>query len=549
MANAPKVADLYGDIAPKEAAARHEEYLAALSKSASAPLSAANIMGVAPAVTPTSAIESVLANDSVTKSMSPDALASLNAALDAQRAVSADIVKDITLTSPISTGLVAFDLEAPAKLLTPRPTPLRNKIVRKKGVGTSHRIKRITAFTGTGTGASNIFPGITDATTTAFGSVNYLRGPKISYLGEDALFNYKQFSLSDAVPFSAQFQGQGYQDIRQLSQTSLLYASMLMEERMLLMGRGTDSGFAGALAAPTATAAARAKAAGEVGLAAGTYYVKVTTDAGDFGQSVLSTAITVSGVTAGQVIDVTITDVAGALGYRVYAGTTNADASLFYQGRTGYNVFTIGATALATSGTAASTVTADTSAYATGYDGILPTILSDSSASNTNRINAAFSTSNPGSEFQTVFANLYNSVKADPDDILINGADRKQLSDAIKGASGNVGAYRLNITADEASGVVAGDVVVGIHNEVTGKPVSLTVHPWMPQGNAAVLSYTLPIPDTNVSEVWAVVNTQDYMAIEWPVSQFAYETSTYWNGTFVCYAPNWNGAVVGIKAA
>ena len=561
---APKASDLFGDdLSGKKLAARHEEYIDALSKSNSAPVDAASVLlGAAPApaqVSAASAIESIVGNEAITKSMAPEALASLNSALEAQRTVGQNIVKDITLTSPISTGLVAFDLEAPAKLLTPRPTPLRNKIVRKKGVGTSHRIKVISGYTGTGTGGiGNTFPGITDSTTTAFGSINFNRGPKISYAGYDKAFNYKQFSLSDAVPFSAQFQGQGYQDIRQLSQTSVLYASMLMEERMLLMSRGTDSGFSGALAAPTVTLSAATAGAGQTALGLGsvTLYVYATSYAGAFGESVLSTVAS-QAVTNGQVLNISVASVAGALGYNIYVGTSTGAANAHYVGRISSTSGVLqGATSTVTTGdnlvynttgTLASTITADTSAYATGYDGILPTLLASGSGAAVNNINSVFSTSNPGSEFQTVFASLYDGVKADPDEILFNGSDRKQLSDSIK--SGSTANYRLNIRQDEVGGAVLGDVVTGLQNEVTGKGVSLTVHPWLPQGVAPVLSYTLPIPDTNVSDVWAVFNTQDYMAIEWPVTQFAYETSTYWNGTFVCYAPAWNGVVTGIKSA
>jgi hypothetical protein len=561
MSEAPKVTDLYGDLSPREAAARHEQYLGELSKSNSNPIDAGSMIQGSPMAaiapqSPSAAIEAVLGNDSMVKSMAPEALASLNTALEAQRANGADIVKDLTLTSPISTGLVAFDLEAPAKLLTPRPTPLRNKIPRKKGVGTSHRIKVISGYTGTGTGGvGNTWPGITDSTTTTFGSINYLRGPKITYAGYDKAVNYKQFSLSDAVPFSAQFQGQGYQDIRQLSQTSTLYASMLMEERMLLMSRGTDSGFSGALSAPTFALTSPVAGAGQTALAATTYYVNVTADAGAFGESILGTeASTV--VASGDVLSIAITPVAGALGYNIYVGTATGNANLKYQGRATGTTFVVqGATSIVTvgdtapfttSGAAATRAAADTSAYATGYDGILPTVLGSESGS-INRINSTFSTSNPGSEFQAVFSALYQNVKADPDEILLNGADRKQLSDAIK--SGSVANYRLNISQDEIGGVVLGNVVTGLQNEVTGKGVALTVHPWLPQGVAPVLSYTLPIPDTNVSDVWAVFNTQDYMAIEWPVTQFAYETSTYWNGTFQCQAPAWNGVVSGIISA
>jgi hypothetical protein len=64
-----------------------------------------------------------------------------------------------------------------------------------------------------------------------------------------------------------------------------------------------------------------------------------------------------------------------------------------------------------------------------------------------------------------------------------------------------------------------------------------------------VISKTLPIPDTEVSDVWAVVNVQDYQGIQWPVTQFSYDFSTYWRSTLVGYAPAWNGIVTGIKSA
>lgn len=556
MADQMKASDLYGTDNSREAAERHEAYLASLDVAVGKGLRGETVVpGAQPVANPTAALESIANNAAITKGMAPDALASLTTALEAQRSAGADLVKDITLTSPISTGLVAFDLEAPAKLLTPRPTPLRNKIVRKKGMGTAHRFKVISGFTGTATGGvGNIFPGITDSTTTTFGSINYLRGPKIEYAGYDKAVGYKQFSLSDSVPFSAQFQGQGYQDIRQLSQTSTLYASMLMEERMLLMSRGTSAdGFSGALSAPTFTLSSPVAASGQTALAATTYYVNVTADAGAFGQSVLGTEANVV-VASGDVLQIDITPVAGALGYRIYVGTATGAANLKYQGRAAGTRFVVqGATSnvfvgdtapFTTTGAAATTASSDTSAYSTGYDGILPTIFSGGVV---NRINSAFSTSNPGGEFQAVFATMYDSVKADPDEILLNGLDRKQLSDAIK--SGSTANYRLTINQDEIGGTTYGSVVTGLQNEVTGKAINLTVHPWLPQGVAPILSHTLPIPDTQVSDVWAVVNTQDYMGIEWPVTQFAYETSTYWNGTFVCYAPAWNGVVAGIVSA
>ena len=544
---AVKASDLFGDVSAKKAAEKHEEFLGELNKSFANP---STTPGIAPQADPTRAIEQMIAN----KSLAPDALGALNSALAAQRTASADMIKDITLTSPLSTAFAAFDLEAPAKLLTPRPTPIRNKIARKKGVGTSHRIKKITGYTGTGTGGQgNIWPGITESTTNTFGSIAYERGPKISYTAEDAIFPYFSYSLSDSVSFDANFSGLGYQDLRQLSSTSTLYATMLMEERMMLMARGTASGLSGALAAPTFTLTAASAGTGQVALGNATYYVYMTADAGAFGESVLSSVV--SQATTSQLLNITVTvPSTGALGYKVYVGTSTGAANAHFVGRISGTTGTLqGPTStntlgdnlvFNTTGTLASTITGDTSAYATGYDGIIPQIIAGGV---TNAVNSTFSTSNPGVEFQNVFSTLYNTVKADPDEIFLNGADRKQLSDAIK--NGSTANYRLNLTQTDAGDYVGGAVIGGLYNEITGKLVDLTVHPWLPQGVAPVMSYTLPIPDTEVSDVWAAVNVQDYMGIQWPVTQFAYETSTYFRGTLVGYAPAWNGIVTGIKSA
>ena len=551
MAEMPRAIDLFGDAdSAKSAAVRMDDYQAALTKSFSAPTS--SNLGATPTVDPVAALESLVAN----KSIAPDALASVTNALATQRQVQADIAKDISLTSPLSSSFAAFDLEAPAKLLTPRPTPLRNKIARKKGVGTSHRVKRILGYTGTGTGGiGNIFPGVTETTTTTFGSIAYERGPKISYAADDLILPYNTYSLSDSVSFDANFSGLGFQDLRQLSSTSTLYATMLMEERMLLMARGTGSGYSGALAAPTVTVAAANASGTQVGLAASTqFFIYVTSDAGSFGESVVSTVQSATTSSGSQVITITVGAVTGALGYKVYVGTTTGATNAKYVGRFTGTVATLQGAAstnttnnnLVYSTSGAVAPSADTSAYATGYDGIIPTLLGSAGGFN-NNINAQFSTSNPGSEYQTVFYNLYNNVKADPDEILINGSDRKQLSDAIK--NGSTANYRLNLSQDESGNYVGGATIGALHNEVTGKLVDITVHPWLPQGVSPVMSYTLPIPDSEVSDCWAVYNVQDYMGVQWPVTQFSYDFSTYFRGTFMAQAPAWSGIVSGIASA
>jgi len=556
----PKAADLFSDATPKEAAERFEEYSSELSKSLSR---ASHTPGQAPQADPISTLEALAAN----KSLTGDAMNGLNTALAAQRMAMQDIQKEITLTSPLSTSFAAFDLEAPAKLLTPRPTPLRNRIPRKKGVGTSHRVKRITGYTGTGTGGQGqIWPGISESTQNNFAGggstpLELIRGPQISYTADDLILPYNSYSLSDQVSFDANFSGMGYEDLRQLSSTSTLYATMLMEERMMLMARGTASGYSGTIAAPTFALTSPVATSGQTALAATTYYVNVTSDAGisanGFGESILGTEASTA-VASGDVLAITVAaPVTGALGYNIYVGTTTGAANLTYQGTLkGTGTFYVqgalatGLTgnnaALSTTGAAATRAATNTSAFSTGYDGILPTVLGPNSGFN-NAINAAFSTSNPGSEFQTVFANLYQNVKADPDVVLMNGNDRKQLSDAIK--NGSTANYRLVINNPGDGGTTYGSIVTGLQNEVTGKAVDIMVHPWLNSGVAPVLSWTLPIPDTQVSDVWANFLVQDYMGIQWPVTQFTYDFSTYFRGTFFCTAPAWNGAVSGIVSA
>jgi hypothetical protein len=527
------VKDLFGDVSVKKSAEKYDEFTNALNKSFSNP---SNIPGVSPApkADPAATIESLIAN----KSMTADAVSALSSALAAQTLATEMLVKDISLTVPLSSSFAAYDLEAPAKMLTPRMTPLRNKIVRKKGVGTAHRTKVISGFTGTETGGqANIWAGQSEGqTTSGFGSLSLQRGPKISYTAADQTFNYVTYGLSDTVSFDANFSGVGFQDLRQLSATSVMYATMLFEEKAFLYGRTT------ALAAPTITLTARTKTANEVAAPTTAVFVYASADAGSFGQGVCSTVASVT-PTSGQVIDVTISYVAGAIGYNVYAGASTGAANAYFNGRTGSQTYTIQG-ALTTTGATAPTV--DTSAPSNAFDGMFAQTISG--GGQVNNINGTFSTSNPGAEFQTIFANGYAAVKADYDEILINGADRKQISDAIK-SSASQSVYRINLSQNEVGDYVGGAVVGSIVNEVTGKNVPLTVEPWMEQGSAFVASYTLPLPDSQISETWAWVGPQDMLGQSWPVIQQSYDFSSYLRGTLVGYAPTYNGVVTGIKAA
>lgn len=570
------------EMSPIELSQRFDEFKTSLADMPQKVLSQDDILkfmgggGIDYAPTPTNpyeAMKKALSSPDVTKGMSDSALASIMATLESVKVQTPDVMKDFNLTTPIPSGAVAFDLQAPMLRLTPRPTPVRNRTPRGKGFGTSHRFKVLSGATGTGTGGVGVIhPGISDTTQNSFApagaanALNYVRGAKISYAGFDQVVPYMQFGASDLVTWSAQYAGQGFEDIRQLSRTYLLYSSMLLEERMMLYGRGTQSPYLGTLTAPTiGTATARAPAATEIAITgAGTnVYVRICAELADWGVSQASAVVSVA-VTPGQVADINYTLPAGATGARAFVSTGAVDPGdgarwlvLGVNGRSATNKFTLQGP-LPTGGQSISNYTTTVpnapavnlaasdggTGFTQGYDGIWAYCTGPQSGY-VQALNAPFSTSNPGVEYQNAFAQMYDNVKAEPDRILLNGRDRKQLSDTLKaGTSSN---YSLRVGQDEVTHVTLGVIVPSIVSEISGKPTAVEVHPWLPQGCSPILSDTLPIPDTQVTNVWEIMNVQEMMGIDWPVMQFTYDASSYWFGTFLCYAPPWNGAITGIQ--
>jgi len=497
--------------------------------------------------------------DSIQKGLSPDVLASIQSELDAAKTTIADMGKDWSLTFPNSAGLVPYDLEAPAKLLVPRQTPLRNSLPRQKGVGTSRQFRRITGWSNSRTGgvadASAFFA--SETTTNTFGGVTGLRRPnKITYASDSKTVTYMEQGLSDSVTWKAQFAGQGFQDIRSLSQTALLWASFGAEERALLYSRGTTgNGYAGPVSAPVISVASSSTGGA---VAAGTYFIKVTALAGG-GESVVSNEVN-TGALTGSTNQFTITvatEPTGALGYNYYISTTTGTET--FVGSFVGNTVTI-LTTPATGG--AAMPSSDSTANANGYDGFL-TIQADATQSGyVKRVNGlVYNSVTPSSSlgdgpFQDAFVALYGANAtssqdkrlADPDEVWLDGAIRRSLGDYVKSSAGGAAGYRIALRESEAiGGVTLGSVVSGIQNQTTGSMVDLNVHPYIYQGTALIRSKSLPVPDSEISNTAEVTNVQDYMAVEWPVMQMTYDQSSYWFGTLVHYAPGWSGMLIGLK--
>lgn len=496
-------------------------------------------------------VEKTLSKLALNKSLDAGVLAGLEAAMETQRTIN----KEMTITSPLSTGFAAFDLEQGVKLLFPRMTPLRNKMPRKKGFGLAHRAKVLDGISGSETGGvADMHPGTSQTSQAAFNGLNLNRGPQIEQAAHDIIVSYSSFALDNQVSFDAQDSGVPFDDLRAMAVTNTVLALQLEEEKMMWTGRGlAGNGFLGLLVAPTITLTPRAAAGSEVALGStATCSVYASADAGQFGESVISAGVITAALTSGQVVDVTITvPAAGAIGYRIYA-TLGAlsPATAIYQGRTATLIYTLQGTVKVTGKNAGQVATLqalgkDLSAYDQGYDGIVPILLN---GNNNSVLNAAFSLTAPGSEFQAILANIWDRVKGRPQEIHLNGRDRKQLSEAIINGSGQV-ARRINLSQTEAGDFIGGSTVGALYNETTGDMLDISVSPWLPQGVAPIVSYNLPMPDTNVDTIWAAVDVVPYRGTQWPVIQRSYDNEVSFRGTFMCYAPDWNGIVSGIKLA
>jgi hypothetical protein len=476
----------------------------------------------------------------IEKSLTGEQSAALSQDIAAMRT---DIQKDWTPTNPVSTGLVPYDLEGPAKVLVPLYTPLRNSIPRVKGQGNARKFKRIDSFSNAGIpGGSGVLTPFFNSTTTTStwgptGNITLARPAKISYTGSDWSIPYVEMGLSDSVDWVNYFEGLGFDDQKALSHTALLYADMMGEERAMLYARGSASGYEGAVTAPTA-AVVGSDSGGS--LATATYFVYVAAVTG-FGQTAVS-SVQSSGARTGPSasVAITVTEPAGSLGiYNLYVGTTTGIANAHYQGTFTGSTYTLTSYSSAVAPIAGT----DSSADANSYDGFL-TVLSDSTKSGyLTRLNAALSTTNPGVEFDTALSTMYTNNGADPDEIWMTGSVRAELAQSMRKAAGS--GYRTTLVSGDG-GVTMGTVVTGIANPNTGKVVDLKTHRFMPAGCALIRSTSLPIQDAHVPAPAQVVAVQDYMAVDWPTIQMTYDTSTYKICTLVHYAPAWSGLITNI---
>ena len=540
---APSIDDLFGGLPADQRVERFEAYKSALSAVHKKSLTAA-ARGEVQFDASKGAVftENPVAKfrGEITKAMSGDQLAAAESAL-------ANIEKDLTLTSPLNnstsgvTGLVPYNLDPVLSLLVPKELYLRNSTSRIKAIGQALEFRRITGVTNSGVGGVASATGFfqSSSASTSFGGVSLNRPGKIAYAADKFVLPFNEFGFSDSVSMQAEFAGQGYTDLRQLSHTALIWAHFLGEERALLNSSASALPVSGLsfTAANDATAPA-------TGAASGTATVYVTLSS-SYGETARISAGTVT-LVANQGVKVTYTGTVdnNAVALNIYivdsaSANFKATSALTTSGQTGLTF---------ASSSAAPTVDGsfpNTSGTALGYDGYINTIINNGGYV-VNNYGSVSGASEAGAFAQDAFISLFNSVMADPEAVVTTAAVRRAISKQVQ-VNSSTASYRLNYETG-SDGMVIGSLVSGIQNEATGKMVDLITHRFMPAGVAIVLQKQLPFPDSGVSQCWEVHNVVDAMVIDWPQIGLTYDTSTYSQTTLAGRAPAWSGVITGLTA-
>ena len=244
-----------------------------------------------------------------------------------------------------------------------------------------------------------------------------------------------------------------------------------------------------------------------------------------FGVTAISAAASVT-VNSGQVIDVTIVPVAGALSYQVWVqgGSSNY-----------YLMATCGGTKYTNQGSLPSAAAQPTTDSGTGkgtrMEGVIPVLtgLSQQAGVYPPGWQGGYSNQAVGQHLNynviyTALKALWDSptgsitngpFKADPAEIISSGSDLANLSqDVISQGTGTN--FELFIQQAQVGDVTVGAAVSQFQNPLTKSLLKMVCHPFYLQGNADLISYQLPQSWTNVANAWEMSCVQDYVSIAWP---------------------------------
>lgn len=502
-----------------------------------------------------------------------------NDTLDAVKAAQLapdDLIKSFTQPASATTGLQAYNLEGPSKKLFPVLTPLRNLLPRVTGgFAIQANWKAVTDIN-----VGNVRAGVGEG----------LRGGIITHAQSEYLAAFRGFGLENNVTFEAGYAAKNYEDVKALAVTSLLQATMIQEERLILGGNtslalGTTptpstatSTTGGTIAAATynvvcvaLTLQAYLDMVGPNNGGIGVTFNNATalvpglitrTNAGGgtsaFGGGNAQQSAAASQVTTGatSTISATVAAVNGAVGYAWFVGTAGNERLQAVTNINSVNLTTLNTTTSqllsAIPGGAA-----DRSTSTLDFDGLLTQAFK--SGSNATIITQATGTAGTGTgltadtaggivEFEQMFASLYNKYRISPTRIYVS---TQELINIVKKVIQGSGAPLLQLISkiEDVTSITAGSRIGSYLNKVTGDVVPVIVHPNMPAGTVFFLTEQLPYPLADTPQLVRMLMRQDYYQLEWPLVTRRYDYGVYADGVLQHYAPFSMGIITNIGNA
>lgn len=484
------------------------------------------------------------------------------------------LMKSFVQNTNPTQGLQAYDLQAPALLLYPVLTPLRNSIPRVSGgYGAQANWKAIT-----GINTANVRPGVGEGK----------RGGVVSHTTAEYFAAYRTLGLEDSVSFEAQNAAQTFDDLKARAQIGLLQAHFIGEERAILGGNtsvalgttptpttstattggtitaatysvicvalgtqayldlaGFNNGYMGRVVSPaTATIA---------GLITRTNADGTTDTFGDgSAQKSAAAAVTTTGATS--TVSAAVAAVNGASGYAWFFGAAGSERLAAI---TSINSMVLTAPADAGAQLASTLAASDNSTSALEFDGLLTQAFKPNSGAyikvmptGTAGIGTGLTADGAGgiAEFEEAFLSFYNKYRMSPTVIYMSAVDLVNVSKKIIG-NGGAPLIRLSVDATNPASISAGTVVGEYLNKVMQTKIKLLVHPNMPQGTVFFFSETIPYPLGGAQNVVQMKMRQDYHAIEWPLQSRSYKYGVYSDGVLQHYAPFSIGLITNIANA
>jgi hypothetical protein len=464
-------------------------------------------------------------------------------------------------------GLVAYDLQTPAKNLYPVVTPIRNVMPRVSGgTGPATNWKQVSALIGSGFDAMGWVP-------------EGQRSGQMSYTTASKSASYVTIGEEDAATYEAIAAGRGLEDVAARMSFRLLQKMMLKEEMAILGGNASLT--LGSPPAPTLSASG----AGAT-LPAATYSVIVvaltleghqnSSQSGGIattktitgadgktytlsGGSSNKSAAATQAVTLGQTLFCSVTPVQGAVAYSWYVGPAGAEK---LEAITTINSAAFAAP-LAGTGQPATAVTADNSTNSSyAYDGLLTTALKPGSnayvktmATGTAGTGTPLTASGRGSisEIDAMFESMWDLYQVSPTVLYVNAQELKNITEKVL-SGGSASLLHFDAPADSSTGgyqLTASGVVQFYYNPFAingGLRIPIRIHPRVPPGTIIGWAENLPVQyqSNEVPNIAEVKTRQDYYQINWPVVTRQRQIGVYAEEVLAVYAPFAMGVITNI---